>query len=290
MSSPGTPQPGGPDATNGPGSAGPGANGTGPQPPTGSTAAAQPPTGSGPGAEPPKKKTWPYVLIGGGCCLLLVIALVVAGAVGFSVFRDSDRGGAGSDTSQGTGGEVPPGVAEDQPYLEFPGADDAPVVDVYLDFLCPHCATFNEVNGEDLRELGEGEDATVRIHPRPMLDAQSAPVGYSGRAANVAVCTYAQDPALYWDVEDALFTNIPTDPADVPEDEELIDIAESAGASGEELESCVTGMSYEGWIYDVVEPEAAANTEGTPTVLIDGELFEGDTATPGALREAIEGA
>lgn len=252
-------------------------------------------TPAGPAPNPTRTRNLILGIVSGLACLGLIVALVV-GLIGVALFRAkiAQPGPAGSpDTPNPTisTGDIPfaapPGVAEDQPYLELSTASEGPVVDVYLDFLCPHCATFAETNGPDLQELAETGSITLRVHPRPMLDPSSSPAGYSGRAANAAVCAYAEDPSLWFPVEEALFEDQPG--AEGLSDERLTEIAVGAGAS-EAVADCITGGTYLPWIQDVVEPEAVESTEGTPTVLIDGEQYTGATGTPGALREAIETA
>ncbi|APX33360.1 hypothetical protein BH708_12260 [Brachybacterium sp. P6-10-X1] len=220
-----------------------------------------------------------------GLVLIIVLALVLGGFLVASGGEDGDdRGGSSSGSSQEL--SLPPGVAEDQPYLEVSSSADGPVVDVYVDFLCPHCATFHEMHGEDLTQLARDGEITLRMHPRPMLDANSTPPGYSGRAANAAVCAYAEDPEQWFDAEAALFENQPGEEG-LTDDELATVISEGTGL---DVSSCIAEGTYLPWIQGVVEPEALETTQGTPAVLIDGEQFTGDLAEPDALRSAIDEA
>lgn len=254
----------------------------------------------------PRSRT-PLVLgiVGGIACLGLVLLLVIGGIVGFLALRadsepsdgpttatstersDEGEGDAPDDTT-GAGGELvpPPGVAADQPYLELSTSADGPVVDVHLDFLCPHCKTFQETQGEDLAELAQDSTITLRVHPRPMLDASSSPAGYSGRAAHAALCAYAEDPEQWFPAEEALFENQPG--SEGLTDEELVEIVN--GATGLDISACQAEGAYQPWLQEVVEPDAQATTSGTPTVLIDGTQFTGDLAAPGSVKEAVEAA
>ena len=231
-------------------------------------------------------------IVGGIACLGLVLLLVVGGVAGF-LLLDADPEPTGDpgtsttpDDTAGADGELvaPPGVAEDQPYLEISSSTDGPVVDVHLDFLCPHCRTFEETQGEDLAQMAEAGEITLRVHPRPMLDASSTPAGYSGRAANAAVCAYAEDPAQWLPAQEALFANQPG--ASGLPDEELIGIVDEA--TGLDIAECQEAGTYQPWLQEVVEPDAQETTSGTPTVLIDGEEFSGDLASPGTVKDAVE--
>lgn len=221
--------------------------------------------------------------------VLLVVAALIAGIVYFRSLDSGDSGGSGDQRDgTSTSGELitPPGVDEDQPYLEISTSSDGPVVDVYLDFLCPHCKTFEEAQGEDLAQLALDGEITLRMHPRPMLDPNSTPVGYSGRAANAAVCAYAEDPELWFPAESALFEAQPG--TEGLTDDELAQVVDEA--TGLDVGQCIAEGTYLPWIEDVVEPEAGSSTQGTPTVLLDGEQFTGDLAAPGSVKEAVEAA
>ena len=215
---------------------------------------------------------------------LLVLALAIV--IGVVVWNGSDEASGPEAGSASDGLVLPPGVAEDQPYLEVGTSEDGPVVDVYVDFLCPHCATFHDAQGEDLARMAQDGEITLRMHPRPMLDESSSPAGYSGRAANAAVCAYAEDPAQWYAAESALFEEQP-DAAGLS-DEELAGLV--SDATGLDVADCVAEGTYLPWIEEVVEPEALSRAQGTPAVFIDGEEFTGDITAPGALEEAVAAA
>lgn len=239
---------------------------------------------------PNSRRTWIFVAIAGvGCSLIALLALVVVLIV---IIANNVANSTGDPDArparQGSDAAVvtPPGVDADQPYLELSQSADGPVVDVYIDFLCPHCATFHDAQGEDLIQLALDNEITLRMHPRPMLDASSTPAGYSGRAANAAVCAYAENPEQWFPAEIALFSDQPG-----PEgltDEELTQRVNDA--TGLDVSACIAEGTYLPWIESVVEPEALEGTPGTPTVLIDGERFAGDPSVPGSVKEAIDAA
>lgn len=217
--------------------------------------------------------------------LLVIVLVVVAGGVTFWSASDERTGpGSSAPSEPAPGGlELPPGVAEDQPYLELSTSEDGPVVDVYVDFLCPHCAAFHEAQGEDLQQLAQDGEITLRLHPRAMLDTNSTPPGYSSRAANAAVCAYAEEPTQWFAAESALFTDQP-DAAGLTDDELATRLTE---ATGLEVADCIAEGTYLPWIQDVVEPEAVSTGQGTPAVFVDGELLTADFTEPGALEKEL---
>ena len=181
----------------------------------------------------------------------------------------------------------PPGVSAKQPYLELSTSDDGPVVDVYIDFFCPPCTTFYQVNGDDLTAAALSSEITLRVHPRPMLDHTSEPQGYSGRAANASVCAFAEKPEWWFPAAIALFEHQPETAG--LSDQELIDLLTEAEIGGD-VSGCITHATYLPWLEQVVEPEALEAVPGAPAVLIDGELFEDGLYTEGALKTAFETA
>lgn len=263
---------------------------------------------------------WVVAIVGAFCCVSLVLALVIGGVGTAVYFRSAGEPGTSEpdveDPAQDPGTPFPdpdpetdppetaapetdapeqpaadvvppPGVAADQPYLELSTSADGPIVDVHIDFLCPPCRTFWEVNGEDVISAALSSEVTLRVHPRPMLDSSSQPEGYSGRAANASVCAYAEKSEWWFPAANTLFENQPE--AVGLTDEELIDLITEAEIGGD-VADCITDGTYLAWLEQVVEADALETTAGTPTVLIDGEQFEGGLFTEGALGRAIEAA
>jgi protein-disulfide isomerase len=231
-----------------------------------------------------------WIAIAALVLLTMIGGIVVAANLGLSALRANDttqdKAGTGAPTTS-TELVLPPDVTVDQAYIEFGPASGVPVVDVYADFLCPYGRLFAAANDADVRELAESGRATIRIHPRPMLDDYSEPAGYSGRSANAALAVYAEDPDLYWDMADALYANQPGEGGAGLTDEELIELAHSVGA-GQDVDVVITEGRYIPWLEQVVEPEAQSKDIGTPTVYIDGTAFEGDQLYEnGGLEDAV---
>ena len=251
----------------------------------------------------PQRSRMPLVLgiVGSLACLGLVTVLVVGGLVLLVVTSDVERAprvaspvattavattpaSPTAPTAAPADVVPPPGVAADQPYLQASTSDEGPVVDVYVDFLCPHCRTFRDVQGDDLIQMALDRQITLRMHPRAMLDDVSDPVGYSGRAAHAAVCAYAENPEKWFPAEITLFENQPG-----PEgltDAELVDLVGTAAEI--DISTCQAEGTYGAWIQQVVEPHARQTTPGTPTVIIDGETFSGDLTRAGSVKAAVE--
>lgn len=171
-------------------------------------------------------------------------------------------------------------------YLELAGASTGPVVDLLLDFRCPPCRFFMESFGEMFRTQVEQGSLVLRIHPRPMLDLRRGTT-FSQDSAAAAAAVYAQDPDLLLDFEREMYAAQPeTAEQPDPDLEQIAQIAQSIGAD----ETCLQQIRdrvYVPWTLDVVEPAAQELEVGTPTMIIDGEIWQGDWTQPGAVEDAL---
>ena len=198
--------------------------------------------------------------------------------------------GEGADPDSNLPLVLPTGVEEGQDYivLKSPEAKEkAPIVDVYLDYLCPFCGLFEEKAGDELQKLIDDGDVVVRLHMIPMLDNYSNPVGYSGRAANAAMCVHEQDSKLFPQMHRSLFTHQPHEGGPGLTDAQLAGLAREVGATPS-TEKCIAEHKYTPWLRRVVRPTSLARVQGTPTVLINGSMYEGDWRVPGNLSAAIK--
>ena len=133
---------------------------------------------------------------------ITVVALVLAAGVGLLIYRSMQPAGPVA---------TPEGMSAEQPYLALGAPEDsgAPVVEVHLDFMCPPCGGFEEINSEDLATMVENEEASVRVVPRRFMDPQSTSGDFSSRAANALVSVYADDPANALAFQKLVFANQP---------------------------------------------------------------------------------
>lgn len=208
--------------------------------------------------------------------LITVVALVLVGGLAYLLIRANEPAGPVV---------TPETIAEDQPYLAFGAPEDsgAPVVEIHVDFMCPHCGTFEQINGDDLQQMAENEEAAIHIVPRRFMDGSSSTGDFSTRAANAFVSVYADDPANALAFQQLVFANQPG--AEGLTDEQLWSFAQEVGAS-DNVKNDIENLTYQQWVRDVADPYASENGGSTPWVEISDEIFE-DWGTPGALREAV---
>lgn len=127
---------------------------------------------------------------------------------------------------------------------------DAPVtLDVYEDFMCPACASFEAQSGEQITQAIEDGKIAVRYHMLNFLNRQSASGDYSTRAAAGAQCiAETGDRAAFTAYHSGLFA-----PGVQPSEggatdhtnEELAALAKAAGANDTATECIQTGAKVE---------------------------------------------
>lgn len=209
-----------------------------------------------------------YGLIAGA----IVITLAVAAAW---IVHNSPANSAPDSTADTSKIKTPGSIPADQPYFTL-GADESsrePVVDVYLDFMCPFCRWFPEINNGDIKRLIEDQKITLHLHMTTLLDEMSTSGDYSTRAANAAACVYDSDPEKFLDFESRLFTHQPEEGSWGLTDDQLEKYASKSHVS-DGVKKCITDLTYEQWLHGTVQADAVARISGTPTIFINGELWD----------------
>ncbi|MGY1602442.1 DsbA family protein [Geodermatophilus sp. SYSU D00815] len=212
----------------------------------------------------------------------LVAAALVAVAVVVTVVVQGHRTATAADAP------VPAHTTDDGTAVAV-GSADAPVtVDVYEDFQCPVCKTFEEESGATLASLVADGTVRLRYHGMAFLDT-SANDDYSTRALNAAaVVLDAAGPDAFRAFHDLLFADQPAEGGPGLTDEQLVEHAAEAGASGAEVERAIGDLAYGDWVQRVTDAASRDGVTGTPTVLVDGEQLADLSAD--ALSAAVSAA
>ncbi|WP_269303143.1 DsbA family protein [Aeromicrobium sp. HA] len=208
----------------------------------------------------------------------VVGALVLVAAVAWGI---SSLGG--DDAADGPVVE-PRGLTEGG--VQHPGtpARGAPVVEVYEDFLCSHCADFEDEHGAYLTDLAEQGQIALRFVPMTILDG-TADTGPAHDAMNAAFCvTDRQGAEAFWAMKPALFAaGFATGDAE-PTQRALAAIARDVGVP--DIESCLEDGTFVPWLNEVREQARERGVTGTPSVFVDGTKLE----DPATVRSAVEDA
>lgn len=215
---------------------------------------------------------------------LAVIALLV----GISVWSIVGAK-AGSGSGGAVGALVAPAGATDSGAVLIGKPEATVTVAVYLDFMCPYCGRFDAANSSTLAAAVDSGTAKVEIHPMAFLDDSSSGTKYSTRAANAFVAVANHDPATALAFSQLLFANQPAEGSAGLSDARLGELAAQAGAPAEVVAS-FANQTYQPWVAKITQQAFDSGIKGTPTVQINGQVFNGDLYTDGPLAEAIRTA
>jgi protein-disulfide isomerase len=204
--------------------------------------------------------------------VIAVSALVIAGLVGWGVYA-----------GQRSGDAVPPPNATATSGI---AVGSGPVtVDVYEDFMCPHCKVFEDQSGATLDQLISSNRARVVYHPLAFLDGSSS-TDYSTRSAAAAAC--ADEGGKFREYAEALFARQPAERSAGLSDGELISIGTSVGLTESSFGACVRDGKYKPWVAAVTDAASACGVNQTPTVRVNGQPVT--DLTPAGLTAAVNAA
>jgi protein-disulfide isomerase len=177
------------------------------------------------------------------------------------------------------------------------GKDSAKVtVDVYEDFLCPACGSFEERDGDKIEQALTAGTLGVRYHILNMLDDKSNPPGYSLDAGSAALC--AADAGIFPGYHASLFANQPREGGRGHTTDQLIQLGHDLGA-GDSFDSCVRSGAHKTAVSAQLQAALAdpslrrpgpdgGQYFGTPTVVLAGSVVDLSKSTwlDDALRAA----
>jgi len=214
----------------------------------------------------------------------VVAAVVVVVALVVVVVVQSARTSTPADAA------VPSSTVDDGTGIAV-GPAGAPVtVAVYADFQCPACARFEATNGDTLDRLVQDGEIRLVYHPLAFLD-QASTTDYSTRALNAAgVVLDRAGVEAFVRFHDLLFAHQPPEGGAGMADDQLIDLAQQAGASGEEGGDGIRDRTFGAWVRQDTDAASRAGVTGTPTVLVDGTPIENSRLTPEGIAAAVDAA
>ncbi|WP_080796570.1 DsbA family protein [Corynebacterium pacaense] len=158
-------------------------------------------------------------------------------------------------------------------------AADAPRVELYEDFSCPHCATLAENTDDDMLSEIEAGNLVVQVHPLNFLDRGNTDGHSTHSLAAILSVADTGDASLYWNYRTLLLE----DQADIVNkwsEDDFASAAESMGADSSVVESIRNGENL-GRANDIATANAEHLEETTgslssPRVLRDGKDVEVD--------------
>jgi protein-disulfide isomerase len=224
-----------------------------------------------------------------GIAIIVVLIVVIGGAL-FLQHRNQPQSLGPAIPVAAAGPQYPVTVQGD---TIVTGSPQAPVtIDVYEDFLCPHCGQFEKAFHPRFAQAAADGKAKVIYHPVAILDSRSVPPGYSTLAAGATFC--AANAGIFPRFHDSLFASQPTEGGPAWSTTQLQQLGRSLGA-GDGFANCVQAGA------DQRITTATDNASkyisglrsdhmfGTPTVLVNGAVVE-DVADGTWLDQALSGA
>lgn len=193
-----------------------------------------------------------------GISIAVVVVLVALG--GLVVFLNNQAGAPGAAPQSAI-------VNEETGAISFGEGDTQ--VDTFVDFMCPICGDFEDTYGAALQDAAAADEITLNVHPVSILDRLSQNTEYSTRAGSAVYCVAAEAPDSTLDFFNALFENQPAENTPGLSDDELIALAEQAGAGG--AADCITDGTYKRFVGSQTDQH---EIQGTPTVEIDGDRID----------------
>lgn len=234
-----------------------------------------------------------------GVAVLVVVAVVAAialnqgGTPSATPTTVTEDGGIVLDP----GGEVAGGDEASSTTGDGAGAasGDVPLVTTYLDFQCPHCLAFEQANMPFLSDELEQGNISLAVHPVALMDNASQGTAFSSRAANAAACVAEYQPDAFLDVTQGLFDLQQPATQGGVNDDVLTNAVSDAGADSSEVESCIVDQEFAGWVRDATDSAlsdpslaGASGNFGTPTVLVNGQRYNGSPESSEQLAAFIQ--
>lgn len=159
-------------------------------------------------------------------------------------------------------------------------SEDKVYVDIYLDYLCPYCKIFEELQSQVLADVTTANDnMVVTYYPISFLGE------YSLVASNAITCVAEYQPEDFWRANESIFTLQPEEGAGRAlsgrQVKNLISELFSELNMNQEVASCVEDMRFQDYL--VANTTSLANgpapftqnvqVSGTPFVLVNGEVL-----------------
>ncbi|KQO39879.1 thioredoxin domain-containing protein [Aeromicrobium sp. Leaf245] len=220
--------------------------------------------------------------------VVVVIALVAVG--GYAIKTTSDQNAKNTDLVAPKNATEDYGIVYDTAAAGGEATADAEPVEVelYEDFQCPACRSFEQASGAFLKQQVESGAITIVYRPFSFLDGQSLNE-YSSRSTNAAICALDSGGVEdYVAVHDYLYANQPDEGTAGPENSALVEALDGLGITG--VEQCVKTEKFVPWIEKAKETAQDGDREvsGTPTVYVGGKKVE--DVSPVGLQQAITSA
>ncbi|WP_406207431.1 DsbA family protein [Kitasatospora sp. NBC_01560] len=211
-----------------------------------------------------------------------VLALAGGTTLAITAAAD-DKSAATAAAAEPTALVVPANAGgQDNTVITYGKADAAHTLQVYEDFRCPVCKTFEATNGDSVRKLVDDGTVKVEYHLAAFLDKN---LGGKGSRTALAAAGAALNEGVdkFKQFHDVLYANQPDEREDGFGDvDQLLALADKVpGLKTDAFVKAVQDRTYAPWAAKVAAAFNDSDVTGTPTVKLDGKpltLFSGNRA------------
>jgi protein-disulfide isomerase len=215
---------------------------------------------------------------------VLAIAAIVAAVIVADQGKKADLAAGGSSlprnaSAMGAGLVVNPSAPA-----------NVPTLDLWVDFQCPACASFEETYGDQMAQMAADNEVKLVVHVLSFLDNKLGNDS-SKRAANAAFCAADQDAFLPY--HQAVFAGQPQREGQGYTDAQLTEFAEKAGVTGAGLttwQQCYDAREHNQYVESVQTQSAKDGVNGTPTLKLNGQPLQLQGLTPQSFAEQVKAA
>ena len=232
--------------------------------------------------------------------------VVMAGGFGYlgylAVTRNQTElpeAGKGLATKKANQGGVPKQVLADASWTYGDGATldtvaaSAPVLDIYFDYSCSHCAQFEGVHTQEINKLLSNKKITLALHPCKLLKQQ-----WTSVVMNTMGVVLDEAPAQSLSFHGAAFEIfsqvLQTKNQSIMTVKSLVAAATKVGVPtkvSDKFQSAVDSDKYKKWVELGDKAFADRDLQGTPSVFFKGEQIDlGKLQSPTSLTELVTGS
>ena len=194
--------------------------------------------------------------------------------------KEFPAAGKGLATEKANQSGVPKQVLADASWTYGEGdkpdtvASSAPVLDIYFDYSCSHCAQFEGIHTQEINQLLSGKKITLALHPAKILEQEwTSVVGAAFEIFSQVLETKNQ----------SLMTV-----------DSLVTAATKVGVPSEvsaKFKAAVDSNKYKKWVELGDKAFADRDLQGTPSVFFKGEQVDlGKLQSPTSLTELVTGS
>ena len=172
-------------------------------------------------------------------------------------------------------------------------AASTPVLDIYFDYSCSHCAQFEGIHTQEINQLLSDKKITLALHPCKLLKQQ-----WTSVVMNTMGVVLDEAPAQSLSFHGAAFEIfsqvLQTKDQSIMTVKSLVAAATKVGVPtkvSDKFQSAVDSNKYKKWVELGDKAFADRDLQGTPSVFFKGEQIDlGKLQSPTSLTELVTGS